>query len=252
MSEAEEPSYYEIALTNRQVLVAFTILLVCMLASFFAGLWIGRGDAQASASPPPMEVAEADPAAADDLQEFKFFSEEGSEEGGGSDEAPQEDATSDAARPDAVREVPVTPPPPASPPTPTTLAEDVLDEEPAEEAAPPPPPPPPAPAPPPPRTVPESSGAEDNPAVPRSTVRRPPTTAEQVFIQVFSSRDEGQAGKVLQRLKGGGFPAFLSPVEVNGQTMHRVRLGPYDDRSEAETVAGRVRQQLRLETWITP
>jgi cell division septation protein DedD len=251
MSEAEEPSYYEIALTNRQVLVAFTILLVCMLASFFAGLWIGRGDAQASASPPPVEVADTETAPADDLQEFKFFSEDGSEETSGGDEGPQEGSPANRARPNNVREVPVTapPPPPArtTPPPPTTLAEDVLDEEPEEEAAPPPPPPPP-----PSRTVPETAPAEDNPAVPRTTVRRPPTTAEQVFIQVFSSRDEAQAGKVLQRLKGGGFPAFLSPVEVNGQTMHRVRLGPYDDRGEAEKVAGQVRQSLRLETWITP
>ena len=38
-----EPSYYEIALTNRQVVVAFVILLACLLAAFFSGVWIGRG-----------------------------------------------------------------------------------------------------------------------------------------------------------------------------------------------------------------
>ena len=33
-----EPSYYEIALTNRQVVVAFVILLACLLAAFFSSL----------------------------------------------------------------------------------------------------------------------------------------------------------------------------------------------------------------------
>ena len=42
MSEAREQSYYEIALTNRQVMAIFIVLLVCVLASFVSGLWIGR------------------------------------------------------------------------------------------------------------------------------------------------------------------------------------------------------------------
>ena len=42
MAESHEPSYYEIALTNRQVVVAFVILLVCLLSAFFSGVWIGR------------------------------------------------------------------------------------------------------------------------------------------------------------------------------------------------------------------
>src|SRR3712207_7087128 len=30
------------SLTNRQVIVAFIILLVCLLSAFFSGVWIGR------------------------------------------------------------------------------------------------------------------------------------------------------------------------------------------------------------------
>ena len=37
MSDSHEPSYYEIALTNRQVVVAFVILLICLLSAFFSG-----------------------------------------------------------------------------------------------------------------------------------------------------------------------------------------------------------------------
>ena len=35
VTDSHEPSYYEIALTNRQVLVAFVVLLVCLLGAFF-------------------------------------------------------------------------------------------------------------------------------------------------------------------------------------------------------------------------
>ena len=40
MTNSHEPSYYEIALTNRQVVVAFVILLLCLVSAFFSGLWI--------------------------------------------------------------------------------------------------------------------------------------------------------------------------------------------------------------------
>jgi hypothetical protein len=42
VAESHEPSYYEIALTNRQVMVAFALLLTCLLGAFFSGIWIGR------------------------------------------------------------------------------------------------------------------------------------------------------------------------------------------------------------------
>ncbi len=35
---AHEPSYYEIALTNRQVMVAFVVLLACVVAAFLSGV----------------------------------------------------------------------------------------------------------------------------------------------------------------------------------------------------------------------
>ena len=71
MSESEEPSYYEVALTRRQVTVAFVVLLVCMVASFLAGVWVAR-DGQ----PVPPSLAVATPGSGPaQLPEYRFFSD---------------------------------------------------------------------------------------------------------------------------------------------------------------------------------
>ncbi|MFW6175966.1 MAG: hypothetical protein ACOC7L_04000, partial [Acidobacteriota bacterium] len=95
MSEHYEPSYYEIALTGRQVLAAFVILLVCLVAAFFSGVWVGRGgegggegDAtEVVADAPEDGGAEAEPPAPDeDLEELSFFEgDRGTASGGGSE-----------------------------------------------------------------------------------------------------------------------------------------------------------------------
>src|SRR3984893_15406974 len=95
MGGPHEQSYYEIALTNRQVVVAFIALLVCLVAAFFSGVWIGRESstrafAQLARATPPGAGATAatDGTAAagvagagerpdgQALQEFKFFNDQ--------------------------------------------------------------------------------------------------------------------------------------------------------------------------------
>ena len=78
-----------------------------------------------------------------------------------------------------------------------------------------------------------------------------PETGEGVVIQVFSSQDREQAERIVAELRGGGHEAYLSPVEVDGKTMFRVRIGPFAQRSRAERVAENVRRSFRLDTWIT-
>lgn len=97
-----------------------------------------------------------------------------------------------------------------------------------------------------------SQPAEAKPeAAVKSNALSPPAQASGFVIQVFSTNDRPQAEKVLERLRGGGLPAFLSPVEVEGRTMHRVRVGPFADRDKAEAAAAKIRKSYRLDTWIT-
>lgn len=212
MSDAREQSYYEIALTNRQVMSIFIVLLVCLLASFVSGVWIGRQGDDA-----PVQVVDARPidgatgSGETTVGEMGFFSDRETAPEPGVGEDP--DGASVSPQPPAAE-----PEPPAQPPA----AAPTTDPEPA----------------------------EPEPATPEPT---PAATAngEFLYIQVFSGLDREQAQSVVQRLKNGGYAAFLSSVEVDNRLMHRVRIGPYTQRPEAEGVAGRVQREFKLSTWIT-
>lgn len=220
MNESYEPSYYEIALTGRQVLVAFVILLVCLVAAFFSGVWVGRGGAEAGGDEPARVEAPAPAEEGEGRPEDKlsFF----------------EEAPPGQPPPRNLGEVAKQPRPES------TLREDLGD-----------------------RGGQEPAGAADRPA--REAPKEPAPTREtrpeaspsgslatgDVVIQVLVSSEEDKARDVLDRLRASGFRAFLSPVADGGRTLYRVRVGPFEEKAEAERVAERLRRTFDLETWIT-
>lgn len=248
MTNSHEPSYYEIALTNRQVVVAFVILLICLVSAFFSGLWIGRESAARAqqqlvqATPP----AQTDPQQGQELEEFEFFDDE---------QKPAEQTPQEAVPTPAPAETP------ADETEDTTLFEDLGGEGDAEVAGDPDLPEgrrrrgaapveetdeePAAPTP-----TPQRSAPTPTPAPARAS-NEPRLAAGQVVIQVFSSGDEDQAESVRDRLNRGGHKAFLSPVQVGGRTMYRVRIGPFNSRGDAQKVAEQVRTGYKLDTWVT-
>ena len=216
----QEPSYYEIALTNRQVLVAFVILLVCVLAAFFAGVWVGRGSPAAAADTPQQAEVDATPSA-EQPQELAFFNENDNAAAGGGRPNLQDLAQ--------------------NPRQGTTLAEDLgVEDSPQPNASPPPAAPSGEPEEP-------QPGAAPSTAEPSATEAAAPAPPGSLFIQVFSSRDELQARRLETRLRAAGFKAFLSPAGDK----YRVRIGPFGARPAAEAAAKRVRRDFRVDTWIT-
>jgi len=208
-----ESSYYEIALTNRQVMTVFVVLLLCVVAAFFSGVWIGRREAVPALAAAP--AAEAAVAAVDangePMEELRFFSESAAAapESGATQPVPQS-----GARPE---------PPPSR--VEASGSVGVFERPPAEVA----------------RAEPEPEEA-----APERPIEEGP-----LVIQVFSSADQQQAQRVVDRLRTAGYAALLSPVEVRDQTMYRVRIGPFGEEREAERVADRVRRDFKLDTWIT-
>ena len=234
-----EPSYYEIALTNRQVLVGFVFVLVCVLAAFLSGVWLGRR------GPEPVEVraevAENGDLAA--LEDLSFFDGDGPDPEAATVDPEDAAPAAELRRPDLSQLL-------EEPQRDTTLAQDVGSAPPpsAPEAgrpSSPPPPPSPTPSPPPPTPPPPSPPP---PSAPTPTASNPSGT---FVIQVFSSPNQDQAEKVRARLIQGGLRASISPIDTDGQVSHRVRVGPFSSRDEAETVATRVREEYRLDTWVT-
>jgi len=216
VNEPYEPSYYEIALTGRQVLAAFVILLVCLVAAFFSGVWVGREGGEPEAERPDAAQAEEPEARPDELS---FFDEEPMERPRPLGEVAKE------ARPG------------------TTLREDVGDRDappeaaegasPEEEGARPPA---------------AEPGATERP---RETPPGGSLGTGDVVIQVLVSSEETKAREILDRLRRSGFRAFLSPVTDGGRTLYRVRVGPFERKAQAEEVAERLREAFDLETWIT-
>jgi DedD protein len=91
--------------------------------------------------------------------------------------------------------------------------------------------------------------AEAAASAPQSEAEQTPG-AGAVVIQVLSSSEETQASALVERLRSDGYRAFLSPVEVDGKTMYRVRVGPYQDRAAAEVDADKIKRAHRLDTWF--
>lgn len=324
---SHEPSYYEIALTNRQVVVAFVILLTCVVAAFFSGVWIGResaaraqerlallgrGHAVDGAAPDADKAKQEGQA----LQEFKFFADQRPGATKGAPGAAKERPGAARERPAAARVDPEAKGEAGSRTEPSTLADDLhraggaaAAGATASPAAPgsaagtrnrrdgtsPSPPHAQAaqatpigeaagegealPDTPPPTTggahasrgsassskgtgsgkpaiswSPAASGTADVPpaGADASSAAASSTAAGEVVIQVFSTADKEQADKVRDGLVHAGFTAFLSPIAKGGQTMYRVRIGPFPSRTAAEPVAEKVRKERKLDTWITP
>ena len=269
MSTNEEPSYYEIALTNRQVVSSFVILLGCLLVAFLSGVWIGKGQlasvetAQVLATPPENATVEAGkPETLDFFEDIQTA---------GSDKGPEPKIPPRPGTEPAVVEKPE--------PSPETIFEG--------EEAPAPTPGTPVPAGRP--AVAAASGKPSDKPLVRSEPPRagsdaakpaPPAGAEKpadrarreaaetprpsglavggdrepapgaIIIQVFASPSRDEAVKIRDRLRKGGEKAYLSP-STKGTPLYRVRVGPFKKRERAVAVAAKIQKIYKLDTWVT-
>jgi DedD protein len=99
------------------------------------------------------------------------------------------------------------------------------------------------PIPPPPAQT-TSSTVKPEPATAKPTVTatKPATTAAGGWaVQVGAFSSAQTARKLVTDLKKDGLPAYVAPLDRNGKTLHRVRVGPAPTRADADKLAARLK-----------
>jgi DedD protein len=283
-----EPSYYEVALTSKQVMAALVIVLACLTAAFFAGFWIGRDSerplvlaSQELHQPSPIERPPEEPLPVTPGTEGVPVLEPVTEpvaEGLGAEPVAEATAEPEAApAPTGAGgfEAPPALPPPngvVNPDPNVPLWKQRLDRareaarlekefaqatgEPAANGAAPPAAASPQPAP----IVAETTRpAEPAPSVPAPSVavsepapaRPAGAGAESVYVvQILVTKDPAKARQVIAQLKGAGYPASLATFEQGGATLSRVKVGPYRERARAQAIGNEIKTKLKLEAWV--
>ena len=68
------------------------------------------------------------------------------------------------------------------------------------------------------------------------------------WVQMFSSPNVSRAEEIRDELTAKGLPANVIVREVNGETMYRVRLGAFNNESEADHYAKKARDMSGFES----
>ena len=225
---AQDDYYYEIQLSNKQLVFYFMAGATGLILSFLAGIMVGRGvdattgEVQAARAVPVQEekvVAEEAPsrpapAAAEDLTYAQRLEGE-----------KQEDALEKAR--------------PAAGSAPKSLAPKSVASPAAKTAI---------PAPTPKQTVPPPSPAAVT-AKPAAAPKGLIPAAGAFTIQVGAFKDKATADTVVTRLKGKGFAAYaVSPGATEG--LVNVRVGSFANRADAERVQVRLRDEEKFKPFI--
>ena len=235
---AQDDYYYEIQLTNKQLVFYFMAGAAGLILSFLAGVMVGRGveggTASASETRPVAEervVAEASPAVAAATPAPSDYSYPQRLESDRPEEGLERSRPGGKATPIA------TPPPGAAPVRPAaTPSPAAAKPTPAPAAAKPTPTPtPPLPTPPPP--VATRPAAPATGPLPRALA----SSAAGFAIQVGAFKDRASADSIVRSLKTRGLPAYVVTPAGKGGGLFTVRVGVYRDRADAEAVQERLR-----------
>lgn len=228
----QDDYFYEIQLSNKQLVFYFMAGATGLILSFLAGVMVGRGvdqgaDVQAARGAPAEERVVAEeparpaPPPAEELTYAQRLESDKADEG----------LEKPIARTIVEKPVPAVTAPAAAAIAPAATL------RPAPAATLPPATKPAAPKPSPKPSAPVRAAAVEAPA------------KGQFTIQVGAFKDRASADAVMGRLKGKGFAAYvLAPPTPDG--LFNVRVGSYGARPDAERVQTRLRDQEKFKPFI--
>ncbi len=252
---AQDDYYYEIQLTNKQLVFYFMAGATGLILSFLAGVMVGRGldGGEVQASRPLQEdriVAEEAPLrpspapAAGDLSYAQRLESEKPDESlerpkpspmASAVPPPEKASLAQARAPGKASPAPVASAPAPAPPRPAPSAAGASAAQPS--------PPPKRAAESAPKPGPAGTGAH-------KTAEAAKPTPGTFTIQVGAFKDKATADSVVARLKGKGFTAYvLSPGGADGG-LFVVRVGSYTARADAERAEAKLRDQEKFKPYI--
>ncbi len=232
----QDDYYYEIQLTNKQLVFYFMAGATGLILSFLAGVMVGRGvdtaqsEVQARSVGEERVIAEEPGVKATASPDLTYAHRLESEKVDTSLEkgkaSPPPTRTASASFP------------PATVPAPKRANTDKAPPERAPETAP---------------------SAKPTPAVKvqaktaPAKSEAPPRAAEPSFtIQVGAFKDKSTAESMAARLKGKGYAAYVVSPEGGDPGLFVVRVGHYAARGDAERAEARLRDQEKFKPYIVP
>ena len=229
---AQDDYYYEIQLTNKQLVFYFLAGATGLILSFLAGVMVGRGVDQSAgevqAARPVAEervVTEETPKPLPSAEDLTYAQRLESDKTDDGLEKPK------GGTPSTGRAVRAVTPPVTTAAAPATTAPAAPPVTVA--AVPRPAPPKPAPA----ATVKPVKG----PGAPISG-------SGNFTIQVGAFKDKASADSIVGRLKSKGFAAYV--VAPEGEGLFNVRVGNFATRADAERVQGKLRDEEKYKPFI--
>ncbi|MFN8091462.1 MAG: SPOR domain-containing protein [Vicinamibacteria bacterium] len=232
---AQDDYYYEIQLTNKQLIFYFMAGAAGLVLSFLAGVMVGRGvegSAAAAGAEPATRVAEEKvvteqtPAPAPTEYSYPQRLEADRPAEGLERPAPA------AGAPGLARPTPA----PVATPLPATPAP--VRATPAAAARPTPAPVLPTP---PPRATAPTPAPTPAAAATAGLPKALGPTAKGFAVQVGAFKDKASADQIVRSLKSRGLPAFSVAPAARSGGLFTVRVGAYRDRADAEVVVERLR-----------
>jgi cell division septation protein DedD len=212
MAEYDDGAYYEVQLNNKQLVFFFMAALAIAVVVFLCGVMVGRGVRDATLAVAQNDItATALPKAAPASRVVEK-----------AQARPELDYTARLESDDV---------PSRLEPVPSSSPESALEAR--------------RPASPPqkPAVVPASA---PRPAPARSTIG---AESGAFTIQVVALKTEDAAQSLLARLQGKNYRAYLEGGGDAG--LHRVRVGRFSSRAEAEKVAAKLRDEEKFKPYIT-
>lgn len=240
MRDYEEKSYYEIQLDNKQLILVFLAgVTVCVLV-FVLGVMVGKGKKEAEMASVSRTEAPVKPQ--QDLsqpQDVQTASE--------GDSTPREKGLRKNKKEKLVAQGTEQPAP--EPAKGGGMVYDDLDK--TDTEAPLTPRPAPSTKPTSADTLKDVASKTQEPA----TVTEPADTSSKngtrYTVQVMATGSKDKAEQQLNYLKSKGYTAFMSEETTgSGASVFKVRVGKFSDSDSAKKIATRLKEDLKLETWV--